>query len=188
MIEIWKDIPLFEDKYEVSDLGRIRSKTRLVNCRNGKRQVLGKILKEQINHKGYSIIGLSLGNTVKTFTIHQLVALVFIPNFVKGTELNHIYGNKQDNRLDNLEESNPSHNQLHAVRTGLKPKVGNTSIYRYVTYLKNPRAKNKWAVCIAHNGNRSFGWKTFLTEEEAAKYADTLLDSIGDTSRIRNFP
>jgi hypothetical protein len=190
MNEIWKPLPIASDKYEVSSLGKVRSITRTVQTgRNyAERQILGKVLKHQINYRGYAIIALSLDGKTKTFTIHQLVALTHIPNFIKGTEINHIDGNKENNSLINLEVSNPSHNQLHAIATGLKPKPGLTSEYRNVTFLSNPAAKNKWAVCVNHKGNRSYGWKTFFTEIEAAKYADELLDSIGDTQRPRNFP
>ena len=148
----------------------------------------GKLLKQQINHKGYAIIALSQGTkSPKTYTVHQLVAMAFIPGFVKGTELNHIDGNKLNNSVSNLEVSNPSHNQIHAVATGLAPKQGK-SRFRNVTYVKNPKAIKRWAASIRHNGKSSYGWKTFHTEEEAARYVDYLLDEIGDTQRIRNFP
>lgn len=187
MKEIWKDVVNFEDKYEVSSEGNIRSKTREVPCKGGHRVLKGKTLKTQINKGGYLVIGLSTTKSVKTFTVHSLVMEAFEPCFTRGTEINHINGDKKDNRYSNLEESSPSHNQLHAVRTGLKVKQG-VSKYRNVTYLKNPKAKKKWAASIRHNGKSSFGWKTFDTELEAAKYVDTILDSIGDTERLRNFP
>ena len=189
MIEIWKDVLDYEDQYQVSNLGNIRSKDRLVNTKgNATRLVKGSVKKLCVNKKGYAITGLSKPNTNQwTVTVHQIVAQAFIPNFVKGTEINHIDGNKLNNAASNLEVSNKSHNQFHAVRTGLTPKVGK-SIYRNVTYVKNPRAVKKWAASIRHAGKSTYGWKTFMTEEEAARYVDELLDSIGDTDRIRNFP
>lgn len=187
-MEIWKDVKDYEDLYQVSDLGRIRSKDHRVPCKGGKtRLVSGKIRKQQLNPKGYAVAVLSKDNKLKTFTVHQLVAQAFIPGFQKGNELNHKNGIKSDPRLSNLEESNPSHNQLHAVRNGLTPKVG-ISQFHNVTYLKNPKAKSKWAGSIRHNGKSCFGWKTFMTQIEAAEYVDELLDSIGDTQRPRNFP
>jgi hypothetical protein len=188
MTEIWKDVKDFTGMYEVSNLGNIRSVTRQVLCRNNcVKMVNGKILRQQINRRGYSIIGLSLGDNPKTFSVHQLVATAFIPNFCQSTELNHIDGNKQNNAATNLEISNGSHNQLHAVRTGLKTKMGK-SRFNNVTYVKNPKACKRWAASIRHDGKSSYGWKTFHTEEEAAHYVDTLLDNINDTSRNRNFP
>lgn len=185
MNEIWKDIVDFEDKYQVSNLGKVRSKTREVNTKgNGTRTVKGKVLKQQINHRGYSIIGLSSGSSVKSKTIHQLVFAAFTSNFSYGTELNHKDGNKQNNALTNLELSGSSHNQLHAVRTGLKKKPG-ISRFRNVTF--SPRHKKKWIGSIYVKG-KNFGWKSFMTEEEAAHHVDYLLDSIGDTERLRNFP
>ena len=189
MTEIWKDILNYEEQYQVSNLGNIRSKDRTVKTKgNGTRIVKGAIKKLCINKRGYVITALSKPDTpLWTVTVHQIVAQAFMPNFVKGTEINHIDGNKLNNAASNLEVSNPSHNQFHAVRTGLTPKVGK-STYRNVTYVSNPRAVSKWAGSIRHNGKSTYGWKTFMTEIEAAKHVDALLDSIGDTDRIRNFP
>lgn len=187
-MEIWKDITGYESCYEVSDQGRIRTKTHTVPCRGNKlRRVNGKLRNTPLNRKGYPIVVLCQYGKVETFTVHQLVAQAFIPGFIKGTELNHKDGDKTNSCVTNLEISNPSHNQLHAVRSGLVPKIG-VSKFHNVTYLTNPRAKSKWAGSIRHDGKSCFGWKTFMTEEEAAKYVDTLLDSIGDTQRLRNFP
>ena len=187
-MEVWKDIKGYEELYQVSNLGRVQAKEHSVLCRGNKTRVVkGKIRAPQLNPKGYSIVVLCKNNKLKTFTVHQLVAQAFIPGFIKGTEINHKDGNKANPHADNLEVSNPSHNQLHAVRNGLKPKVG-ISQYKNVSYVKNPRAKARWAASIRHEGNSSYGWKTFMTEEEAAKHVDTLLNSIGDTQRLRNFP
>ena len=189
MPEIWKDVLGYETHYEISDLGKLRSKERLAPCRGGKtRKVKPALKKLFLNKNGYQITTLSLGGVLWTVTVHQLVAQAFLPNFKKGIEINHKDGDKANNAITNLEISNPSHNQLHAVRTGLKPKTGSTSFFNNVSYITNPAAKAKWAVCIRHQGNSSYGWKTFLTEIEAAIYVDSLLDSIGDTERARNFP
>lgn len=186
-MENWLNSAIFPEKYEISDKGRIRSKTRYVNGKGGKPRLMqGKVLATQINRKGYETIALSTGTTQKTYTVHQLVMMAFDEEFVQGIQINHIDGNKTNNSLDNLEVSNNSHNQFHAVKTGLKPKKS-FSQYNYVYFVKNPKATNKWAAQIRHNG-KNFGWKTFPTEIEAAKYADYLLDSVGDTERNRNFP
>ena len=187
-MEIWKEILEYENLYEVSNLGRIRSVDHEVPCKGGKtRLIKGRVKILCLNRRGYVITTLSKENKLATFTVHQLVALAFIPGFSKGTELNHIDGDKTNNALSNLEISNPSHNQIHAVRTGLAPKQGKSK-YRNVSYIKNPTSVCKWAASIRHNGKSSYGWKTFMTEEEAARHVDSILDSIGDTERLRNFP
>ena len=190
MQEEWQDILGYEGKYQISNLGRVKNLERKVRTKGDSnyRTIKERIRKPQIKARGYHIATIcdGMGNT-KTFQVHQLVAQAFMPCFTKGMELNHKDGNPGNNSIINLEISNPSHNQLHAVRTGLKNPTG-VSAYRYVYYIKNPKAKAKWAACIRHNGKSSFGWKTFNTEIEAAKYADELLDSINDSQRLRNFP
>ena len=187
-MEVWKEIPGYERCYEVSSEGRIRNMERRVICKgNTTRLIASKVKKLFVSRTGYLITTLSKENKLMTYTVHQLVALAFIPGFTKGTHLNHLDGNKTNNNVLNLEVSNPSHNGLHAYRLGLSPKVGK-SMYHHVSYINNPAAIAKWAVSIRHNGKSSYGWKTFKTELEAAVYADELLDSIGDTQRLRNFP
>jgi hypothetical protein len=189
MPEIWKDVQGYETHYEISDLGQLRSKERDAPCKGGKtRRVKAALKKLFLNKRGYQITTLSLNGNLATFTVHQLVAQAHIPGFIKGTEINHKDGVKTNNAVRNLEISNPSHNQLHAVANGLKPKTGTSSQYANVSYINNPAAKAKWAACIRHGGNSSYGWKTFTTEEEAARHVDWLIDSIGDTQRKRNFP
>ena len=188
-MEIWKDLNGYEDNYSISNLGNIMSKERQVPTKNPEilRTIKAQKRKKFINKRGYEIVTLSKNNKIKTFTVHQLMALSFFKDFDKGTQINHIDGNKINNELSNLEVSNSSHNQFHAVREGLVKPRGKSK-YRYVYYVKNPRAVNRWAGCIVHNGKNSYGWKTFPTELEAAKYVDELLDSINDTNRLRNFP
>lgn len=187
-MQIWKEIKDYEGVYEVSNFGEIRSMDHRVPCKgNTTRLVVGRVKKLCTNRNGYKITTLCKENKMFTLTLHQAVAQAFIPGFVKGTELNHKDGNKTNNHVTNLEVSNPSHNQFHAVRTGLVKHKG-VSQYRNVCYISNPASISKWAACIRHAGKTSYGWKTFKTEKEAARYVDALLDSINDTSRLRNFP
>lgn len=70
--------------------------------------------------QGYLRLGLRAKGKRKHFTIHRLVAQTFIPNPEGKPFVNHIDGDKTNNRVENLEWCNQSENMLHAFRTGLK--------------------------------------------------------------------
>lgn len=102
--EIWKDIIGFEQYYQVSNLGRVRSKDRIVITPKTSYFKKGRILIPSLDSKGnYLFVGLHVNNKVKLIYIHRLVAQNFIPNPHNYKQVNHINENKKDNRADNLE-------------------------------------------------------------------------------------
>ncbi len=116
--ELWKPIEGYEDRYEVSNMGNVRS----LNYRNtGKEKTLTPITEG----KGYLMVGLCRGQTMKWQKVHRLVAAAFIPNPEDKPQVNHKNGIKTDNRVENLEWATNSENQKHAYKTGLnKANVG----------------------------------------------------------------
>lgn len=78
----------------------------------------------------YQIINLSkLDGSKRTFRVHRLVMMAFNPvKNMNELEVNHIDGNKKNNKLENLEWCTASENQIHAFKTGLnKPRKGEES-------------------------------------------------------------
>lgn len=127
MKELWVDIYGYENYYQISNKGRVRSLDRTVNTRGGTRVVKGKILSNnKTNGNGYRIVALSKNGNVKNKYIHRLVAESFIPNCEHFSEVNHINGDKSDNCVLNLEWCSRIHNLLHALNTGLT-SVGESS-------------------------------------------------------------
>lgn len=120
--EIWKPIKGYEGLYEISNLGRVKSLDRIVNCglKNQKTRIIkGKILKAHPDKEGYLIVSLTKNQKEMTKRIHKLVAEAFL------TVVNHIDGNRKNNNIDNLEFCTQQHNIKEAFRLGLaKNKKG----------------------------------------------------------------
>lgn len=110
MKEVWKDIKGYCGKYQISSLGRVKS----LFYHNAKGVKRDGILKCATDKKGYLRCALSLHNELRTFKVHRLVALHFIPNPKSFPQVNHKNGNKKDNRVENLEWCDNSYNQIHA--------------------------------------------------------------------------
>lgn len=121
--EIWKSVKDYEGLYEVSNLGRIKSLDKEVSCGfngNYKRIIKGKILNPSYDNDSYLHIGLTKDYITKNYFIHRLVAIAFIENLENKPQVNHIDGNKSNNRLKNLEWNTLSENRVHAYNTGLQ--------------------------------------------------------------------
>jgi hypothetical protein len=128
MHEVWKDVNVegFSHLYQVSNLGNVRSKERVVEqfspIKNAKIKATYKsrILKNISHTWGYLRVVLKKQDQRLGFYIHRLVALTFIPNnnplFDK---VNHINCDKKDNRVENLEWCDSKMNAEHAVQNGL---------------------------------------------------------------------
>lgn len=118
--EEWRDVPGFEGRYQVSNLGRLRSVPRDVNNHTGIIHLKGKILTQRYNHKGYKVVDLvDHEQKHKYRLVHRLLAQAFIPNPMNKPQVNHIDGIKDHNVLENLEWVTNSENQLHAYKHGL---------------------------------------------------------------------
>lgn len=125
MQEIWKPIVDeidFSEAYEVSSIGRVRSKQRARQFGNRVFIVPEKLLKEIITEKGYINVRLSLKSKGYLKRVSRLVATAFIPNPESKKEVNHIDGNKENNKASNLEWTTHSENIRHAFDTGLIKK------------------------------------------------------------------
>lgn len=104
--------------YQVSTYGRIRSLDRYVKGRYNNMQLIkGKIM-SVIHNKRVDIyeINLRKNNIRKCFKVHRLVAEAFIENDdpINKTTVNHIDGDRSNNRVDNLEWASYSENLEHA--------------------------------------------------------------------------
>lgn len=122
--EIWLPVKGYEDRYEVSNLGRVRSLMKQ-NVHGGgvRKRDKPMIRKSHINTSGYYQIGLQKEGKLEHLRVHRLVAIAFIPNPENLPEVNHLKG-KLDNRVESIEWSTPSNNQKHAYANNLRIPLG----------------------------------------------------------------
>jgi len=119
--EEWRDIIGYEGKYQISNLGNVKSFI--------KRKPI--ILKPSIHFK-YKVVHLFIeSKNRKAFSLHGLTATAFIPNPDNKPEVNHIDGIKTHNWVWNLEWATRAENTQHAIDTGLQ-KFTDEKISKYL--------------------------------------------------------
>jgi hypothetical protein len=119
--EEWRSIPGFEGYYEASNLGRIRSCTRVVpHASKGTITKNAQLIKQQIDAKGYCRVLLHKLSHCTYHGIHRLVASAFMGLPPTGKDqCNHKDGDKTNNRIENLEWVSARENIQHAFQNGL---------------------------------------------------------------------
>lgn len=96
MEEIWKDVNGYEGKYQVSNLGNVKSL-------NYKGKGIERNISQIIGNRGYKVVNLYKNGKRKSFLVHRLVGNAFLENTFGHPEINHIDENKLNNMSTNLE-------------------------------------------------------------------------------------
>jgi len=125
MPETWKPVVGYEGLYEVSNFGRVRSLDRegVFKGRWGEvcMRFPGKEMRISRARSGYCYLSLSRGAISTKHLLHRLVLAAFAGP--SDLQVNHKNGDKEDNRLANLEYCTSQENLLHCTRV-LKKKIG----------------------------------------------------------------
>ena len=157
----------YEGLYQVSSLGRVKSLYFTPSI----------ILSSAKNQRGYECVALSKKGISKTFRVHRLVAIAFIPNPENKPQVNHIDGNKFNNKIENLEWCTNSENQKHAVDNNLKASMpGNMNPNcRAVNQLDlNGNLIKRWHsiydICKEYNVHRSTIYRHIIGKYKDKKY------------------
>lgn len=156
---VWVDIKGYENYYEISDNGRVRSKNRTVVDKIGRtRSWEGKLLNPDIAPNGYYRVSFSVNRNRKQFYIHRLLAEYFIPNPNDLPQVNHKDGNKLNNDLDNLEWVTVQENTIHAYKNGLINHVSGKDHFNYGKFgSQSKRAKPVISTNVITNETKRYG-------------------------------
>lgn len=171
MKEIWKDIMGYEDLYQVSNLGRIKSLRQCTKHHKEKEY----ILKPSLANNGYCQVTLYRNPSDKRkFLVHRLVANAFLDNPNNLPQVNHKDENPTNNRADNLEWCTAKYNNLYGtarirtIDTKSRPVAQYTlegkciAIYRSSTIASELLGISKNAIrCASNKGTRcdKYLWK-----------------------------
>lgn len=162
MSEIWLDLKGYEDSYEISNKGTLRSKDRKSTA--GKR-IKGKIVATKTNNRGYVQTHLNIDGKCLMKLIHRLVAETFIDNPNGYEQVNHKNEDKTDNSVENLEWCTNLYNRRYG-----KGIIAMSQNRDYKEILRN---RNKQIEQLDLDGNRIKIWPNIATAKRELGVNDT---------------
>lgn len=181
MKEIWKDIPEYKGKYQVSNLGRVKSLSRKKWNGYAFANLKGRILKPKFHKsKGYFNVILYDGHkNSRTIEIHRLVAKAFIANPKHLPCVNHKDENRKNNKATNLEWCSYKYNNNYGNHN-LKLSLAKTNNKCRKIAIKNGKKTSKAVIQYDLTGKQL---SIYSSQIKAAKETGSTQDGISACCR-----
>lgn len=172
-METWRDVKGFEKLYEVSDLGRVRSKRQ------------NKIMSASRRGRGYWGVSFYVNGKQKAKFIHRLVAEAFIDNSKNLPCVNHKDENKNNNKACNLEWCSYSYNNKYGSRMAritskLQGRKASSETRQKMSLSHRGQACNKRAVVCLETK------EVFSSAQEASLRYGLNKGAVGEVCRGKN--
>lgn len=152
--EVWKDVKGFAGRYQVSNMGRVKSLARQAGTVFRKERMLNA--DNRLTQDGYRRVNLYDGTRGHDKRVARLVAEHFIDNPDNKPTINHLNGIKTDDRVKNLEWSTLAENMQHAYDNNLKkPMKGNTNPNSKLTSEEVKEIRSRYKRYCRENGTVS---------------------------------
>lgn len=192
--EQWMEIKGYNGKYQVSNLGRVKSEKRMVSFGLIKREVKEKILKPCSNGNGYLYVSLGRGVENRRY-IHRLVAEAFIANPNNYPQINHKDENRNNNSVDNLEWCDAKYNCNYGThrQKRYKPVTQYSLKNKYIktwpsikeaSIFFNGKSRSHIGSCCSGKKTTAFGYKWKYgnkpTPEQVLNALEELMKTIPD--------
>lgn len=153
--EIWRDVIGWEDRYEVSNLGNVKSKSYMKQTANmhGPMSFMTKAkpMKQLKNEDGYFVLDLRKNKKRATGIVHRLVAEAFLENPHDLPIVNHIDCNRSNNRWDNLEWCTHQYNVQYGYDTGSNSNAGDLHPCKILSEALVKEMKVKYRAGVTRN-------------------------------------
>lgn len=158
--EIWKSVVGYENLYEVSSFGNVKSVCRIITRKDKKPYPIKEMmLKPRKTKYGYLEVVLCSCGMPKHLKIHRLVAQAFIENPLNLPQVNHRDENKENNHVENLEWCDRTYNMNYGTRT---ERAAKSNIGKKRTEETKNRMKSVWHDTHDFSYKRGKGTKTSI--------------------------
>ena len=176
---IWKTYPEYPF-IEANQFGEIRTKDRIITCRDGrKRFVKGRVLKQYLHKNGYLHVHFSVNGKTVNLMVHRIVASCFLQNPDNLPEVNHIDNDPTNNSVSNLEWCTRQYNEAYKKNFGTSQaqvqglpvfavNLKTSKVLRFETRAKASQQLgiNESCICWVINGKIKTSGDYWFTENE----------------------